>query len=465
MMRRDSSVHRRHFLLGSGVMLGLPMLDIFMPGRAEAATAPGKFLAIVVNGNGVMQSGTAITGAADPERFWPTKTGTLTAAGLTTDAADRTTGLLAAHSDRLIMVRGIQHPFPGAGCDHAGGDAQLLTSSKLAGTSNKTVASSESIDTRIAREQNVAGRDPLTLHAGRYSPGGMGFDIPGYISYAGSQRPRAPEASPYAAYQKMVGLVDVNADEGKLIAQRRASVNDILRTQLKSLLGRTDLSANDRVRLDQHFQAVRDLEISFTATLAADKLAAMKQVDADPYNMDNHETIIRLHMDLMVLAISSGYTHATTLKIGDREDDHVFTVGGVKWDDTYHKASHRQGTDPVNRCVMADRIHAGHFKYFIDQLAAITTPTGKLIDEGVSVWTNQVANGNHSYTNVPFIVAGSGNGYLKTGQMLSLPQTRGTNAMLNTLLSAAGSRNAAGGPVDDFGDPSLPKGVISEIVA
>ena len=37
--------------------------------------------------------------------------------------------------------------------------------------------------------------------------------------------------------------------------------------------------------------------------------------------------------------------------------------------------------------------------------------------------------------------------------------------MLNTLLTAVGVKKADGSPTDDFGDASLKKGVISEILA
>ena len=41
----------------------------------------------------------------------------------------------------------------------------------------------------------------------------------------------------------------------------------------------------------------------------------------------------------------------------------------------------------------------------------------------------------------------------------------GVNKMLNTLLTAAGVTKTGGAPTDDFGDPSLPKGIFSEMHA
>jgi hypothetical protein len=37
--------------------------------------------------------------------------------------------------------------------------------------------------------------------------------------------------------------------------------------------------------------------------------------------------------------------------------------------------------------------------------------------------------------------------------------------MLNTIGTAVGLKNAAGGPLDDFGDPAFEKGIFSELLA
>ena len=470
---------RRHFLRGfGGVTLGLPLLESLRPSRASAqaaaaaGTARTPFLLLVVNGNGVVQQGSDLTGGVDPEKFWPTKTGILTKASMDAEATTQTTSLLSDYATRLLMVRGINHPFLGAGCDHAAGDAQLLTASKLTGMGNKTLASGESIDSRIAREKNPAGREPLVLHAGKYSPGGTGYDIPGYVSYIGPGQPRTYIDSPYKAYQKIVGVVagtstNPNAMQAQqLLASRSKSVNDILRAQITALLARKDLASGDVNRLNQHFAAIRDIEISMSASaisaLPAATVSAMQTVDPAPYDIPNHETVIKLQMQLMAFAMASDYSRVAVLKIGDREDDHQLTISGTTF--VFHTASHRAVPNGAELCRQVDRLHAGYFKFLLDTLASYTTPTGTLLDQGVTVLTNQVANGAHSFTRVPWILCGTGNGYLKTGQFLDVGKVVG-NQMLNTLLNAAGVRKADGTPVDDFGDASLTKGVASAIVA
>jgi hypothetical protein len=192
-----------------------------------------------------------------------------------------------------------------------------------------------------------------------------------------------------------------------------------------------------------------------TNRLSATEVTAMQAVDATPYATTNHVALIKLHMDLMVFALSSDFTRAITLKIGDREDDHPFPEDGGT---TFHTITHRGVPNAVIKHDRIVRTHFGLFKYFLDSLAAVSTPTGTLLDMGFPIWTNQVANGSHSYIKVPWIISAPATGYLKSGQYVDLAAPAQTNQMLNTLMTAAGL------PTTNFGDPSLPGGVITPLV-
>jgi hypothetical protein len=331
----------------------------------------------------------------------------------------------------------------------------------------------ESIDSLIARELNPAGREPLVLHAGKYSPGGTGYDIPGYVSYIGPSQPRTYLDAPFQAYERMLEVVGPGGApssagptaEERLAVLRSKSVNDVLRAQIQELL-----SQSDRARLDQHFTSIRDLELRMVGmgpavpAISDASIADMKAIDPKPYDMANHEKLIELHMQLMVFGIASGFTRVALLRVGDREDDHQFTIDGKKF--VYHTASHRAVVNGASLCSQVDYIHQRHFKRLLDQLAAIQAATGgTLLDAGVTVWTNQCANGSHSFVNVPWILAGSAGGLLRTGEFIDVSDRKyNTNRMLNTLINAAGVRKDDSSLVDDFGDPSLSKGVVDEVM-
>src|SRR5438477_8362455 len=196
---RSLEMNRRTVLrVAGGLMLGLPLLEGFMPRKAAAQTATrSPFVLIVVGDNGVVQAGVSLSVASEPERFWPTATGTLTKASMTADKATRSTGELADYADKLLIVKGMNLPFSSNGCSHSAADAQILTAADITPGSTNCKAEGISVDTAIAKAKNPPGRDPLVLHARMFSPGGTGFDIPGYVSYVAAKQPRVYIDSPY----------------------------------------------------------------------------------------------------------------------------------------------------------------------------------------------------------------------------------------------------------------------------
>src|SRR3954468_230144 len=214
-MKKPGSLemNRRTVLRGAGgLMLGLPLLEGFMPRKAAAQTATrSPFVLIVVGDNGVVQAGVSLSVSSEPEKFWPTATGTLTNASMTADKATRSTGELSDYAEQLLIVKGINLPYSSNGCSHSAADAQILTAAKITAGSTNCKAMGISVDTAIAKAKNPDGRDPLVFHAGMFAPGGTGFDIPGYVSYITPQQPRVYIDSPYKAYQTIIGAIGTGA--------------------------------------------------------------------------------------------------------------------------------------------------------------------------------------------------------------------------------------------------------------
>jgi hypothetical protein len=465
---------RRLFLKGAGgITLGLPLLDAFDGGKAAAAQPSPRFALFVVGANGVAMADPSRQG--ETEMFWPASIGPLTPDSLRADDQNRrTVGMFADYASRLLVVRGVDQPYGSAGCDHQSGDNMCLTSARIIGSGNTSLAGGESIDNRIARELNPSGREPLTLRAGWRPDDGTGYDNAGFLSYRGASQPRAAEKSPLKAYQRMVGMGAGSSNAAQqALALRRTSVNDVLRAQLNELMASPALSADDRLRLQQHLDTVRDMEGTITTiTLDEATQADMAAVEGDVLSMNNHPKVIRLQMALLAFAVSSGYSVTGTLKVGDRIDSHQWTVDGTKLPQ-FHMISHRNmsdasgGADIPNAFELhrqIDRIHAADFLYLCGLLQSVNTPTGPLIDQGYTVWTNQVSTGWHRHDNQPFVIVGSAGGYLRTGQYVDAGRVK-LNMMLNTLLTAAGVTAAGGGPVTDFGEPSLPGGLITSMIA
>ncbi|RYG70734.1 DUF1552 domain-containing protein, partial [bacterium] len=306
------------------------------------------------------------------------------------------------------------------------------------------------------------------LYAGR-----MGGYINEVLSYRAERQIRAAERNPINAYKRLfnVSVADETTQARDALARR--SVNDAVRTQLKALTSRTDLSKSDRERLDLHFSSIRDLEVAMTCKLPAEQIAAMEKISPKVADGDFVVDVAKMQLDIIALAVACGSVRAATLQIGDGNDATAYTINGVRYP-SYHMISHRVFSDgadgdPIpdaeDKHHQIDRLHLQIFRHLLDRLAAYDVGSGSLLDQGVAVLTNDLASGPaHSYQSLPFVIAGGAGGYLKPGQYIDAGGVT-NNKMWNTVGAALGCKNAGGAPLDDFGDPGLKKGLIDAMVA
>jgi len=468
---------RRRFFIGlGGVVLALPILDSLdwaenrRSGRrwgvARADDGVPHPVIWVRAGNGVQQQW-----STEPEHFWPAATGPLTTAILGGSAnADRSTGELAAHASKLAIVKGINRPFGTPACGHSESIVQVLTAARnTGGTANTPLALGMSADWRIANQLNPAGRDPMTLMAGPTSA-----YIAEGLSWRESGMRTSAERSPANQYMRMMGISGAPPEIQRRIVARRMSVNDLVRAQLGDLISSPVLSSTDRSRLQQHLDAVRDTELSTMSCAADPALTTEITSITDPTANDVRPDVVRTHMDVVSLAFACGYTRAATLQIGEGNDQTQYTIGGTTLP-RFHWISHRiysDGADgaPIPDAVtlhqQVDRLMMQMFKHLLDRLDAIDSPIAghTLLDESLAIWTNDLSAGPpHGGNDMPWIIAGSAGGAIRTGQFVDVNGIT-TNKLLNTILTAVGCTKPDGSPVDDFGDSSLTPGLIPELM-
>jgi hypothetical protein len=464
----DKPVARRAFLRGAGgVMLSLPFLETLAPRRVRAQPmAAPRYTVFIRQANGVAQAGNN-----EPERFWPHNLGALTTASLQAEP-DRAVSELAKYASKLLLVAGTKFGFPGNGCGHSGGANQVLTAAKVSDDpkGQYSLAMGESVDNRMARELNPEAREPLTLLTGPT----QGY-LPIVLSYRGAKQLRGAENDPFNVYKRMTGLAGMDAATIAQVATRRKSVNDLVRGQLQSFLARPDLSASDRQRLDLHLSAVRDVEVKMACTLPDMR---QRELDAiNPVDGNNYLAVTQMHMDLVALSFACDYSRVATIQMGGGNDATEFTIPGFLNGQKlprFHQISHRIYSDgATGDPIMGaqdmhheiDKLHARLFIYLLDKLSSYAAPSGSLLDNAVAAWTNDLGHGvSHTYANIPWVLAGSYGGFLKQGLYVNAGNVT-HNQLLNTLLTGMGVHKADGSPVDDFGDPSLKRGLISALLA
>jgi hypothetical protein len=436
-------LNRRSFLTGGGlVAVGLPFLEGLPSRSAWAQEAAPVFTFFVVGQNGVVG-----------KNFFPSATGALTTAGLA-GATGMATSVLSAHAPHLLFLKGLNYPVTGPrSCGHAEGNIQTLTGLAPGSNGNQGYSAGPSADTIIAKA--LGPDEPLALYSGA-----KGF-IAERISFkaGGAGQVRAADVNPYLLYSKVVGLPQSMPTEpgeppamdpiAQEIFNKRKSVNDFVREELKAIMGMSALSAADRDRIDQHLQAIRDIEVNLPPgpTGAACSMDGIPTAEYEAmesgfrFDGSKMETYVRLHLQIMAVAFGCNYSRVATLQWGDGTDGTRYDVPanqGLGW--SFHQLSHRiqddvaSGNNPT-----AEQAH-----HEVDELRMKTFLAGLdafkahgLENNAQIVWTNTLADGpTHSTRGVPMIVWGSGGGYLKQGTYIDTagaPNAR----VLNTLIAAA----------------------------
>lgn len=469
-------IGRRAVLKGiGGAALTLPFLEGLMPRKAKAGGDEIDPYAIFFRqANGVAAEQNTQEIGQEPERFWPTQHGTLTPQTVQGRALEELDGYL----DKLLVVSNCSMENFDYADGHARGALQGLTAQGpvTPGLGGDSEANGESIDHRIGRELNPDGRDSLVLYSGKQG-GWLGGPC---IAYRGPGNRRAALHNPLLAYQTMMGLDSDQLDE--LIA-RQQSVNDLVRDQLQTLMSSPQLSSNDVQRLDLHLQSVRDLEDTLSCNFEADQQMMFEGLSPG-YDSDNGDLVLdaaKAHMHVAALAVACGYTRSVSIQIGSGNDGSTRyrNLNDNQLMENYHYVSHRRASHDSNGAIIpnSDLLHhyvdiqfARTFKHLLDLLNAYELPNGEnLLDCGVCLWYNDNGNGPaHSARNIPHVIAGSANGFLRQGQYIELNggEYEPNHArMLNTIGSAVGLRKGNGDFIDDFGDPGLPKGILSEMLA
>ena len=133
---------------------------------------------------------------------------------------------------------------------------------------------------------------------------------------------------------------------------------------------------------------------------------------------------------------------------------------------SYHGISHRlieeeAWGDYANCQEMhyeVNRLHQQVFAHFLDRLVE-----NGMLDQSVVAWTSDIATGTHRYDNLPWILAGRGDGSLKTGRYVDAGDVT-HDLLLAALLTASGHRQPDGSPITRFGDPELEGGRLGAVL-
>ncbi len=401
---------RRMFLRGAGASLALPLLQL--PGRARAqedAGFPTRFI-VVYQPNGTKK-----------ELWSPAEGATETEFEMGPILAP-----LSRHFGEMVFFDGINMTVAGEG---PGGPHQRGMASVLSGA---VIGQGDFVGGDGRRAGWGGGISVDQYLAQRLQPGTslstleLGVRVKeaiprGRIVYRGAEQPVPPENDPVAAFNRLFGVSSpaggVNEMEKRLL--RRRSVLDAVRGDFAALS--EVVSTVDRLKLEQHADALRDLERRLGVIAdRPDHCMPTAPEAMEIMGEAEYRDLLRAQIDVMVNALACDLTRFGSLQCSTSVNALRFTFMGLA-DHEGHSLSH-SGDGNRNLQDEWERMLAWYSEqqaYLLDQLAAVPEGEGSLLDNTVVLFVNEISRGNtHSHTDMPFMLAGGAGGQLRTGRYL-----------------------------------------------
>lgn len=437
---KDRSIARRSFLRGaSGVMVGLPFLEIMLDSKAARAQGLPKRSCVLYAGQSI--------GYTQPIQFEPTDVGTAYA---TTECLR---SLNAEHGDLrgdVSVVTGMRIPYAStndpADVMPAGRIAQWHDSSRSVLLTGMRATNADQFFGPSADwlMRDVLGRDPFAIRVqvDAYRGGGRGQisfrDVGGDIS--GVEPFVSPRQVWNALFSNLIETDPVEAERQRKRILRDQSVLDLVRDSTDRLRAR--LGTRDLQRLNLHFEALRELETRVDAVQPPTAGTCVRPDDPgnDPsveIVQDNDGSDIgfgaediraRLMADMVHMAFACGVENNVSLQIsfGQTFINAEF-VCGVRAD--IHELSHFAG-DVVDHAKSVNW-HVDTFAYLTKKLKDTPEGDGSLLDHSALTllfeggWGYDPESGAgsndepraHSSENMAVMVSGRAGGLVPQGHI------------------------------------------------
>ena len=438
-MSKAHLIPRRTFLRGLGTAIALPTLEAMLPSRALAA-GNIKFptrMAFIYIPNGVIQKKWDVSGEGSKYKF------------------SHILEPLTKHREDLLIFSGLAHDKArangdGAG-DHARANATFLTGCQARKTSGANIRLGVSVDQVAA--QKLGGETRLaSLELSSDGVRVSGRCDSGYscayqfnLSWKNDSTPMPPESNPRAVFDRLFTRGSKKEiDENKLRRERsRKSILDFAMEDAKRL--EKKLGWTDRQKLEEYLESIRELEKRIE-TMGASNPNLPSGYSAPvgrPRKFGDH---VRMMGDMMTLAFQTDSTRIASFLLAHDGDNRSYPHLGVK--DGHHSLSHHRDTpSKVAALTKINRYHASLFAHFVDRMKAVKEGDGTLLDHSMIVYGGAIGDGNrHTHNNLPVVVAGNGNGAIRTGRHVRYP----TNTpMANLFLSML---EIFGAPTERLGD-------------
>jgi hypothetical protein len=440
-------ISRRSMLRGAGIALTLPWLEAMVPreARGQAAAPPVRSL-FVYFPTGYRQGG------------WVTRNpGTY--ADITLPAIATA---LTPYTKQLTLVTGTGNAPAdvGNGGDgiHARATGTFLTCEVLQKTGFATGISADQV---IARQVGTTTCVP-SLALGIPGERLPGFDEDGYgevyldnISFIGPRAAVQKDNNPRTLFNRLImcagiptgggtPMVDPAVAERALFEQTLMSRVKDEATKLQGCVGK-----DDRLRLDQYFTSITELQQRFQTMPPPVPAAGCVQPAQPPTAGATYAESIHLMMDVLLFAFQCGLTRVATMMMDGAFSRRNYGLPDINGVDYIHGLSHGEiGGKAVDhpRWVKITTHFYENFAYLLGKMNAISEGERTLLGNSLVYINSEFGDGDaHDQFKLPVIVAGNAGGKLKSGQHVAVADKTPVSNVILTLMQTMGVQRTSFG--------------------
>ena len=438
MINTRKSISRRMLLRGAGAAFSLPLLDAMIPAStalAETAAAPTQLRRL---GYVYMPMG------FNPKE-WVPKDDTL-------DKLPSSLQSLQKVKDSVTVISGMElrNAYPGS---HATSNSAFLSAATAKRTESSDYHLGTTVDQIAAKRLGQQTQLPslelamdLLNNAGQCD-NGYACVYQNNLSWSTPSTPLPAEAHPRLVFENLFGEGGT-ADDRRETLRRRASLLDSVTEEMKRF--KLQLGANDRGKVDDYFQSIREVERRIQRAEASVDENPLPDLDRPVGVPAAYADHARLMFDLQLLAFQGDITRVISFQLAREASTRTYPEIGVP--EPHHPISHHgNNPDKLAKVAKINQFHVSLFAEFLRKMAATPEGNGSLLDHSLYLCGSGMGDPDaHDHTDLPLIVAGGAAGNMRGGRHVTYEKHTPMANLHLTLL------NKAGVEMDSFADSTRP---------
>jgi hypothetical protein len=323
--------------------------------------------------------------------------------------------------------------------DHARAAAAFLTGAQPLKTAGKGIRVGRSVDQVAAERIGRLTRFPsleLGIDAGQQSgncDSGYSCAYSSNISWRNESTPVAKEINPRLVFERLFSTGSSGeADRGRALREHyRKSVLDFVSDEADRL--RSRVGSEDRRKLDEYFEAVREIEtrLERTEKVGTGPASDVARPTGIPKGLEEH---IRLMLDMVVLAFQADLTRVVTFMFANEGSNRSYPFLEVP--EGHHDLSHHGGDRKKHeKLKRINTFHVRQLAYLLGKLKSIPEGDGTLLSNVMIVHGSGIGDGNrHNHNDLPVLLAGGGAGTILPGRHIVYPKDTPLNNLYLSLL-------------------------------